>query len=171
MSVAVLEARPAVDGRLIPLFLPHRATVDVPGSRTVYLVGGFGWWVSVRETYAMAPIGMGSQKFTTRHERIARVAMTLVRPNPTSSAAAETSMTPRPAGVTGMAARTLSAARPITASWRLSAAAFGADYVAWRGRVTTDRALLDPAIRHRIQEHTRTGHTRLVGKREHASQP
>jgi hypothetical protein len=58
------------------------------------------------ETYAIAPVGIGSQKFTRRQASTPSVATLLVRPKPTSSTGVTVSMIPSPPGVTGMAPRT-----------------------------------------------------------------
>ncbi len=59
------------------------------------------------ETKAAAPVGMGSQKFTSRQPSTPRVATLLVTPNPTSSSGAIESTTPSPPGDTGRAPATL----------------------------------------------------------------
>ncbi len=56
---------------------------------------------------AAAPVGMGSQKLTSRQAITPRVATLLVTPKPTSSSGAAESTTPRPPGVMGSAPATL----------------------------------------------------------------
>src|SRR5260370_18570300 len=58
------------------------------------------------ETYAMAPAGIGSQKFTSRHASTPRVATLLVRPKPTSTTGVTVSMIPSPPAGTCMAPTT-----------------------------------------------------------------
>jgi hypothetical protein len=59
------------------------------------------------ETNARAPVGIGSQKFTTRQPSTRRVATLLVTPNPTRSSGRIESTTPSPPGVIGSAPATL----------------------------------------------------------------
>jgi hypothetical protein len=59
------------------------------------------------DTNASAPVGMGSQKFTTRQPSTPSVATPLLTPKPTSSSGRIESTTPRPPGVIGSAPATL----------------------------------------------------------------
>ena len=59
------------------------------------------------DTYASAPVGIGSQKLTSRQPITPSVATLRVTPNPTSSSGAIESTTPRPPGVMGSAPATL----------------------------------------------------------------
>src|ERR1017187_10939634 len=61
---------------------------------------------TLSDTYAAAPLGMGSQKFTSRQLSTPRVATLLVRPKLTSSTGVTESITPSPAGLIGMAPST-----------------------------------------------------------------
>ena len=65
--------------------------------------GGF----TFSDTNASAPVGMGSQKFTTRQPSTPSVATPLLTPKPTSSSGRIESTTPRPPGVIGRAPATL----------------------------------------------------------------
>jgi drug/metabolite transporter (DMT)-like permease len=62
---------------------------------------------TLSDTYAAAPVGMGSQKLTSRHASTPSVATLRVTPKPTSSSGAIESTTPRPPGVIGSAPATL----------------------------------------------------------------
>ena len=84
----------AVDSR--PENADRMASMPMPGC-------GF----TFSDTNARAPVGMGSQKLTTRQPRTPSVATLLVTPKPTSSSGAIESTTPRPPGVTGSAPATL----------------------------------------------------------------
>jgi hypothetical protein len=59
------------------------------------------------DAYAMAPVGIGSQKLTTRQPRTPSVAMLTGTPKPTSSSGRIESTTPSPPGVSGSAPATL----------------------------------------------------------------
>ena len=59
------------------------------------------------DTNARAPVGIGSQKLTTRQPRTPSVATLLVTPKPTSSSGRIESTTPSPPGVIGSAPATL----------------------------------------------------------------
>jgi hypothetical protein len=59
------------------------------------------------DTNASAPVGIGSQKFTTRQPSTPSVATPLLTPKPTSSSGRIESTTPRPPGVIGSAPATL----------------------------------------------------------------
>jgi hypothetical protein len=59
------------------------------------------------DTNARAPVGIGSQKLTTRQPRTPSVATLLVTPKPTSSSGRMASTTPSPPGVIGSAPATL----------------------------------------------------------------
>ena len=59
------------------------------------------------DTNAKAPVGIGSQKLTTRQPRTPSVATLLVTPKPTSSSGRIESTTPSPPGVIGSAPATL----------------------------------------------------------------
>jgi len=62
---------------------------------------------TLRDRNARAPVGMGSQKLTTRHPSTPSVAVLRVTPKPTSSSGVIESTTPRPPGVSGSAPATL----------------------------------------------------------------
>jgi hypothetical protein len=59
------------------------------------------------DTNARAPVGIGSQKLTTRQPSTPSVATLLVTPKPTSSSGKIESTTPSPPGVIGSAPATL----------------------------------------------------------------
>ena len=62
---------------------------------------------TLSDAYAMAPVGIGSQKLTTRQPRTPSVAMLTGTPKPTSSSGRIESTTPSPPGVSGSAPATL----------------------------------------------------------------
>jgi hypothetical protein len=63
--------------------------------------------VTLSDTKARAPVGMGSQKLTTRQPSTPSVATPRGVPKPTSSSGAIESTTPSPPGVIGSAPATL----------------------------------------------------------------